>query len=279
MSAQQSNNALLVADKSLRSHLNWIKLFQSDGRVVVDQAHEVAKLVSQALQQHGRNASVIPPLLLSAAAEVRETMNVGQVPQWERVRVDDSRFESHPFFPKTQGLAAPALAPVPTPVPVPVPVPVLPPAPKVMSVPPIDSLPIKAAKPTADKGKQPVRGTRRAREDESGESGDVSRKKRRIVLKAIISDTEDDDGQPGKTIIVVKPSKAAVPQTPAPAKKVKQVRFTSSPRSSPLRDIQADTKERIGRPTPKGKGKEKEKEQAVTIAEGDVVSFAGSIHD
>ncbi|KAG1870088.1 hypothetical protein DFJ58DRAFT_722991 [Suillus subalutaceus] len=239
MSAQQSNDALSVANKSLRSHLNWIKLFQSDGRVVVDQAHEVAKLVSQALQQHGRNASVILPLLLSAAAEVQATMNIGQVPQWECVRVDDSRMESHPFFPKTQGLAAPALAPVPTPLPVPVPVPVPPPAPKVMSVPPIDSLPVEAAKPTADKGK--------------------------IVSKAIISDTEDDDGQPGGTIIM-----AAVPQTPAPAKKVKQVRFTSSPRSSPLRDVQADTKERIGRPMPKGKGKEKEKERAVTIAEGDV---------
>ncbi|KAG1828769.1 hypothetical protein DFJ58DRAFT_848923 [Suillus subalutaceus] len=256
MSAQQSNDALSVADKSLRSHLNRIKLFQSDGRVVVDWAHEVAKLViltslkSQALQQHGRNALVVPPLLLSAAAEVRATMNIGQVPQWECVRVDDSCMESHPFFPKTQGLAAPALAPVPTPLPVPVPV--LPPAPKVMSVPPINSLPVEAAKLTADKGKQLVRGTQRAREDESGESGDVSRKKHRIVSKAIISDTEDDDGQPGGTIIVVKPSKVAVPQTPAPAKKVKQ----------------ADTKERIGRPTPKGKGKEKER--AVTIAEGDV---------
>ncbi|KAG1832629.1 hypothetical protein DFJ58DRAFT_847963 [Suillus subalutaceus] len=243
MSAQQSNNALSVADKSLCSHLNRIKLFQSDGWVVVDQAHEVAKLViltslkSQALQQHGRNALVVPPLLLSAATEVRATMNIGQVPQWERVRVDDSCMESHPFFPKTQGLAAPALAPVPTPLPLPVPVP--PPAPKVMSVPPIDSLPVEAAKPTADKGKQPVRGTRRAREDESGESGDVSCKKHRIVSKAIISDTEDDDGQPGGTIIVVKPSKAAVPQTPAPAKKVKQ-------------------------------GKGKEKEWAVTIAKGDV---------
>ncbi|KAG1834618.1 hypothetical protein DFJ58DRAFT_735784 [Suillus subalutaceus] len=259
MSAQQSNNALSVANKSLHSHLNRIKLFQSDGRVVVDQAHEFAKLVSQALQQQGRNASVVPPLLLSAAAEVRATMNIGQVPQWECVRVDDSHMESHPFFPKTQGLAAPALAPVPTPLPVPVPVP--PPAPKVMLVPPIDSLPVEAAKPTADKGKQPVWGTWRAREDESGESGNVSRKKRRIVSKAIISDTEDDDGQPGGTIIVVKLDTA---------KKVKQVRFTSSPRSSPLRDVQADTKERIGRPTPKGKGKEKEKEWAVTIAEGDV---------
>jgi hypothetical protein len=77
-----------------------------------------------------------------------------------------------------------------------------------------------------------------------------------------------------------------VPQTPAPAKKAKQVRFTSSFRSTPLRDVQTDTEGRIGRPTPKGKGKGKEKEKdedededvvemAVEIPAGNVVSNAG----
>ena len=73
-----------------------------------------------------------------------------------------------------------------------------------------------------------------------------------------------------------------VPQTPAPAKKAKQVRFTSSCRSTPLRDVQTDTEGRIGRPTPKGKGKGKEKEKdedvvemAVEIPAGNVVSNAG----
>jgi hypothetical protein len=73
-----------------------------------------------------------------------------------------------------------------------------------------------------------------------------------------------------------------VPQTPAPAKKAKQVRFTSSCRSTPLRDVQADTEGRIGRPTPKGKGKGKGKEKdedvvemAVEIPAGNAVSNAG----
>jgi hypothetical protein len=69
-----------------------------------------------------------------------------------------------------------------------------------------------------------------------------------------------------------------VPQTPAPAKKAKQVRFTSSCRSTPLRDVQTDTEGRIGRPTPKGKGKEKDEdvvEMAVEIPAGNAVSNAG----
>ncbi|KAG1776911.1 hypothetical protein EV702DRAFT_1227857 [Suillus placidus] len=261
MSSQQSNDALSVADASLSKDLARIKHYQADGRVVVDKAHDIAKLVSQALQQHGRNASVIPPLLLSAAAKVQATMNVSQAPQWERVRDNDSHMNSHPFFAKTKGFATPAVVPVPSPTPVLVP----PPAPKVMSAPPIDSLPAEAAKPTANKGKQPVRGTRRAREDDSDDGSRKKRKVSRVVSKALISDTEDEDGQPSRTIIVAKsltalqPSKAAVPQTPAPTKKVKQV----------------DTKVRKGQPMPKGKGKEKEvveeeqEEEAVAIAVGD----------
>ncbi|KAG2038875.1 hypothetical protein BDR03DRAFT_1009593 [Suillus americanus] len=54
-------------------------------------------------------------------------------------------------------------------------------------------------------------------------------------------------------IIFVKPSKAVVPQTPAPAKQAKQ----------------ANSDAPMGRPTAKGKGKGKEKEKAVNLAEGD----------
>ncbi|KAG2337905.1 hypothetical protein BDR05DRAFT_952269 [Suillus weaverae] len=261
MSSQQSNDALLVADASLNKDLARIKHYQADGQVVVDKAHDIAKLVSQALQQHGRNASVIPPLLLSAAAEVQAMMNVGQAPQWERVRDNDSHMNSHPFFAKTKGFATPALVPVPSPTPVLVP----PPAPKVMSAPPIDSLPAKAAKPMANKGKQPVRGTRRAREDDSDNGSCKKHKVSRVVSKALISDTEDEDGQPSRTIIVAKsltalqPSKVVVPQTPAPTKKVKQV----------------NTKVCKGQLMPKGEGKEKvvveeeQEEEAVAIAVGD----------
>ncbi|KAG2347664.1 hypothetical protein BDR05DRAFT_945370 [Suillus weaverae] len=264
MSSQQSNDALLVTNASLRKDLAHIKNYQANGQVVVDKAHEIAKLVSQALQQHGKNASVVPLLLLSAAAKVWVMMNVGQAPQWERVRDDDSCMHSHPFFSKTKGIATLVLVPVPPPTPVLV----LPPAPKVMSAPPINSLPTEAAKLMANKGKQPVWGTRRAREDDSDDGSCKKHKVSRVVSKALISDTEDEDGQPSRTIIVAKsltalqPSKAAVPQTPAPIKKVKQV----------------DTKMHKGQLMSKGKGKEKEvvaveeqeqEQEAVAIAIGD----------
>ncbi|KAG1759117.1 hypothetical protein EDD22DRAFT_956203 [Suillus occidentalis] len=253
-SSQQSNDALSVAEASLRKALAWIKRHQADGRVSVDQAHAIALQVSQALNQHGKIALVIPPLLLSAAAEVHATMNQRLAPQWEHVTDTDTRMEKHPFFPKTKGYVAPALAPVPTTTPVSVP----PPAPKVMSVPPVDSLPTKAAKPKTNKGKgkQPDRGTRRPREDD--EVGDESRKKRKLVKsKPVITVSNDEDDQLTGTI-VVKQSKPVVPQTPAPAKKAKQT----------------NTKGRIGRPMPKGKGKGKGKEKE---KDEDVVEMAVEI--
>lgn len=45
MSAQQSNDALSVAEETLKRALIRIKIYQTDGRVVVDQAHDIARLV------------------------------------------------------------------------------------------------------------------------------------------------------------------------------------------------------------------------------------------
>ncbi|KAG1720609.1 hypothetical protein EDD22DRAFT_854598 [Suillus occidentalis] len=234
MSSVESNNTLSVAEVSLKSALVQIKIFQSDGWVVVDQAHDIARLVSQALQQHSRNVSVIPPLLLSAAAEVHATMNVGQAPQWERVTINDSHMESHPFFAKTKGYVAPPQAEVPT-----AGLSASLPAPKVMSVPPINSLVVEAAQLRTNKGKQPTQKTMKKRH-----------KLTKRLSKAIISNANDDEnGQPGGTI-VVKPV-VVVPETPAPSKKVKQT----------------NTELRNGQPTTKGKAKAKA--TAVGIAEGD----------
>ncbi|KAG2030265.1 hypothetical protein BDR03DRAFT_987196 [Suillus americanus] len=66
----------------------------------------------------------------------------------------------------------------------------------------------------------------------------------------MILDTKNEDVQPARPIIFVKPSKAVVPQTPAPAKQ----------------DKQANTNAPMGRLTAKGKGKEK---KVVDLAEGD----------
>ncbi|KAG2138392.1 hypothetical protein DEU56DRAFT_945524 [Suillus clintonianus] len=228
----ESDSALVLAETNLRHDIKRIIVFQSDGSVSVDRSHDVARKVSQALKDHGRNASVIPPFLLSVAAEVRDTMNKSIAPDWKRVRDDDPRIHSHPFFAKTVGYVKggkPATGP-PS---------------KKLSVPPIDILPTApppttsvAPEPTADKGKRPVRETRKRRSD-SPVAAPRSKKPKvpKPKSKALLTDTEDDADLPTGTVIVTKKSTNA-----APAPK------------------QAD--EKIARTLAKGKGKEEEKEVA-----------------
>ncbi|KAG2367549.1 hypothetical protein BDR07DRAFT_1372706 [Suillus spraguei] len=221
-SQHKSDEALALTDKSVHDAVCQVRHWESDGQVVVDQAHEIAQLVSQALQQHGRNCLVISLFLLSAAAEVWETMNQGLAPKWTHVRADDPHMESHPFFPKTVGYGKPVPPSAPAPMPTPAVSLVPPPHPQQMLVLPTDSLPhagheqipvIPAAMTT--KGKQPNHRTHRFREDSPGT--DAGRKKHKHLSKAIISNTEDEGEQPRATIIVKRPSKvieslAAVPQ-------------------------------------------------------------------
>ncbi|KAG0692663.1 hypothetical protein DFH29DRAFT_882187 [Suillus ampliporus] len=250
MSSVESNSALAIADTSLRSSLRQIRRSEADGRAAVDQAHDIARLVSNALQQHGRNASVILPFLLSAAAKVRATMNEGLKPQWNRVRDDDPRMESHPFFPKTVGYVqaskpAPAAAPQVAPAP----------AAEVMLVPPINSLPLSGNQNT-DKGKLPDRGKRRPREDSLG--AELRRKKCKVskpLSKAIVSNTDDEDRQPGGAIIVQKPSKIAEPALAAPPKS----------KGIPKGIKKKDAEDPIGHPPAKGKGKQKAEEVAEPV--------------
>ncbi|KAG1797137.1 uncharacterized protein HD556DRAFT_1466784 [Suillus plorans] len=280
-SQHESDLALALADKSLRDSLSRITHWAADGREVMDQAHEIARQLSQALQQHGRTCSVISPFLLSAAAEIRATMNQGLVPQWDCVCHNDYRMESHPFFPKTAGYqhtaAAPAPAPTPAPAPAPVhapahvpdpapdpepavaPAPAPEPAPTRLSVPPIASLPRigHSQQPVVpstitDKGKRSDRGARRTREDSpDAKSGRKKQKVLKHLSKAIISNTEDEDRRPTGTIIV-KRAKVAESSGVAPVKSQGTTKHVKQPAAEP----------KIGRAQQKGKGKEK----AVDIA-------------
>ncbi|KAG1814386.1 uncharacterized protein BJ212DRAFT_1482121 [Suillus subaureus] len=134
----ECNFALALADTSL-----W----EADGHVVVDQAHDIASKVSTALQQYGRLALVILPFLLSAAAEVRATINKGKWPLWAHVQDKDPHMEAHLFSPKTTGYVKGS-----TTAPAPAPQVALVPAPKDISIPPIDSLPVTSHQMT-NKGK------------------------------------------------------------------------------------------------------------------------------
>ncbi|KAG1843072.1 hypothetical protein C8R48DRAFT_780809 [Suillus tomentosus] len=253
-SQHESDLALALADKSLRDSLSRITHLAADGRDVMDQAHEIARQLSQALQQHGRTCSVISPFLLSAAAEIRVTMNQGLAPQWDRVCNDDHHMQSHPFFPKTTGYQHTAAAPAPASASAPSPEPAPEPAPTRMSVPPIASLPrighsqhLVVPSTMTDKGKRSDQGTRRTRDDSpDAKSG---RKKQRVskhMSKAIISDTEDEDRRPTGTIIVKRP-KVAESSGVAPVKSQGTTKHVKQPAAEPP----------IGRAQPKGKGKEK----------------------
>ncbi|KAG1899437.1 uncharacterized protein F5891DRAFT_981197 [Suillus fuscotomentosus] len=237
---------------------------------------------SRALQQHSRTCSVISPFLLSVAAKVRATMNQGLAHQWSHVWADDPCMESHPFFAKTVRYEQPALAPAPAPAP---PVsPVLPPAPEQMSILPIDSLPrashahhLDVPGKMTDKGKLSDRGTCQSREDST--DAEPGRKKQKVlkhVLKAIISDTEDEDRRPTGTIIVkarftliISNLMLTLPQRSknletsgaAPAKSKGIIKH--SKQSSSLNHHQPDAEPKISRAQAKGKAKQK----AVDIAE------------
>ncbi|KAG1748864.1 uncharacterized protein EDB91DRAFT_1244676 [Suillus paluster] len=257
-STLESNQALAVADTSLCHALRRIKIHEADGSMVIDQAHKIAWLVSTALQQHGRNASVISLLLLSAAAEVRSTMNQGIAPQWVQVRDNNTQRESHPFFPKTVGYVA-GSTPEPAPQVAPAPASAPAPAPAPMSVPPIESLPTAGHQHNllvpgmmAGKGKQPACGTWRSREDSpSAETGQKKRKVSRPSSKALLSDTKDEDGQPGGTIVVAKPASLlkSKESTLGVTKGVKKTHAKDTISHTPV----------------KGKGKEKAKEVAEPI--------------
>ncbi|KAG2365908.1 hypothetical protein BDR07DRAFT_1480799 [Suillus spraguei] len=215
MSIQESNYALSVANGLLHK------------------AHEITQLVSQALQQHGRNASVISPLLLSAAAEVQEIMNNGQAPQWEHVQAGNSRMELHLFFPKTKGFVAPAVAKLLQP----------------MLVLVIDTLLAEVIKTKTDKGKQPDWGTRQTREEDSDDESKTTTKKRKLakhISKAVIMDTKDEDALLAGLTIFAKPPKALVPVTPAPSSSKASTSVKSLPMQllTPSQDVMKEVKKK-----------------------------------
>ncbi|KAG2100518.1 hypothetical protein BD769DRAFT_1393941 [Suillus cothurnatus] len=177
-SQHESNKALALADKSLHDSLCRIKCWQADGH-------------SQALQQHGRNCSVISPFLLSAAAKIQETMNQGLAPQWSCVRVDDPRMESHPF----------SLRPFD-----------------------MDNQGQHQHQHQHQHQWSPQSHPQlpnRSREDSPGaESGRKKHKVSKPLSKAILSDTEDED-RPSK---VVELSPAALPESKRMTKTIKQAK-------------------------------------------------------
>ncbi|KAG1861001.1 hypothetical protein C8R48DRAFT_673577 [Suillus tomentosus] len=69
-------------------------------------AMEIAKILSPVFEQHGRSASMILPLLLSAAMELQSHLDPVtrqsfiSIPVWGNIIMDDRRIEKHPLYRK-----------------------------------------------------------------------------------------------------------------------------------------------------------------------------------
>ncbi|KAG2086759.1 uncharacterized protein F5147DRAFT_659135 [Suillus discolor] len=69
-------------------------------------AMEIAQILSLVFEQHGQSASMIPPMLLSAAMELQEHLDPVtrqsflSVPVWQNIVMDDLRIHKHPLYQK-----------------------------------------------------------------------------------------------------------------------------------------------------------------------------------
>ncbi|KAG1718207.1 hypothetical protein EDB19DRAFT_1988495 [Suillus lakei] len=134
---------------------------------------KIAREVNDAIRTYGKEASYVPPNLLSLAAEIfhaqRCTTQLVDVPDWTRLGNNQDMCMKHPLYSKTLGAAPPiasaapvatALVPVlapppaPTPAPPPTPAPAPPPAPTPAPTP--APAPAPAPPPVKGKGKAKV---------------------------------------------------------------------------------------------------------------------------
>ncbi|KAG1840650.1 hypothetical protein C8R48DRAFT_781665 [Suillus tomentosus] len=68
---------------------------------------EMGKVLTQVMMSHGGSATVLSPLILSAAAELQQHMNISRTgltgtPVWANIRGDNVRIQTHPLFPSTR---------------------------------------------------------------------------------------------------------------------------------------------------------------------------------
>ncbi|KAG2351464.1 hypothetical protein BDR07DRAFT_1501351 [Suillus spraguei] len=109
-------------------------------------SRKIAHEVNDVIRTYGKEASYVPPGLLSLAAEIfraqRCTTQLVEVPDWTRLENNQDMYMKHPLYSKTLGAAPPiasaasAPAPAPAPAPPPPPAPAPPPAPTPAPAPP-----------------------------------------------------------------------------------------------------------------------------------------------
>ncbi|KAG1796139.1 hypothetical protein EV424DRAFT_1353254 [Suillus variegatus] len=109
-----SANNIAAANKAFSDAANKINhlLGQASQLDAADARHltiamEMGKVLTQVMMSHGGSATVLSPLILSAAAELQQHMNISRTgltgtPVWANIRGDDVRIQTHPLFPSTR---------------------------------------------------------------------------------------------------------------------------------------------------------------------------------
>ncbi|KAG2076411.1 hypothetical protein BDR04DRAFT_1114446 [Suillus decipiens] len=221
-----ANQALIALVAQLTEMVQDVnRLLSQEEKMELSQ--KIAREVNDAIRTYGKEASYVPPGLLSLAAEIfraqRCTTQLVDVPDWTCLGNNQDMCMKHPLYSKTLGAAPPiasaapvATAPVPAPPPAPTPAP--PPAPTTAPAPP--------PAPTPAPAPPPVPAPAHAASGETALAGSLTMQKRRlstsppvphgnqsrkpvIKSKAILSDTDTTNGE---TVKVKGKGKAKVPE-------------------------------------------------------------------
>ncbi|KAG1726750.1 hypothetical protein EDB19DRAFT_1833320 [Suillus lakei] len=220
--AAAANQALIALVTRLTEMVQDVNRLPSQEEKM-ELSRKIAREVNDAIRTYGKEASYVPPNLLSLAAEIfraqRRTTQLVDVPDWTRLGNNQDMCMKHPLYSKTLGAAPPiasaapselATAPVPVPAPSPAPTPAPPPAPA--PAPPPAPTPAPAPPPAPAPAPPPVPAPVRAASGETALAGSSTTRKHRLSTsppvphgnrswkpvvksKAILSDTDTTDSE------------------------------------------------------------------------------------
>ncbi|KAG2347177.1 hypothetical protein BDR05DRAFT_996946 [Suillus weaverae] len=219
-SISTSASAAAAANQALIALVAWLTEMVQDVNRLPSQeekmelSRKIVRQVNDAIRTYGKEASYVPPGLLSLAAEIfhaqRRTTQLVEVPDWTCLGNNQDMCMKHPLYSKTLGAAPPiasaapvATAPVPAPPPAPTPAPAPAPPPAPTPAPPLVLAPARDASIRMPKhaasGETALAGSLTMRKCQLSTSPPVPRGNRSrkpvIKSKAILSDTDTTDGE------------------------------------------------------------------------------------
>ncbi|KAG1733406.1 uncharacterized protein EDB91DRAFT_1084459 [Suillus paluster] len=108
-SAETSNKAFIDAAAQVIQILAGVVTLQDSNPEHLRLAMQVGDILSHGFETHGISATVVPPVLLSAAMEMLEHLDRTRqhfvsVPMWKNITADDPRVQQHPLKDKARTL-------------------------------------------------------------------------------------------------------------------------------------------------------------------------------